>query len=889
MRMKRLLTSLSLVGLLALCPFRPARAQEKEPVAVTRKTVLNRLQDERSMSFVYDASLPVDGPYTGRPVYDLPLESALELLFHGTGITWKIKGRYVMLNKEKKVFTLNGYVYQQNGETLINATVFDRQTGKGTLTNAYGYYSFTLPEGSHRLLVSYVGFRDTVLTVNLDRNLTKNVYLEDLPSLQEVVVTGDLNAPLYTVQTGKVTLSNADLNTEFALLSSPDLIKSLQRLPGVTSGTELISGLYVHGGTNDGNLFLLDGNPIYQVNHLGGLFSAFNTDIVKTVDFYKSGFPARYGGRLSSVVDVRTNDGDMKKFHGVFSIGLLDGRIQLEGPLVKDKTSFNFAMRRSWLDLFTAPAIGIYNLKHKDEPTNLRYAFHDVNAKLTHRFSDRSRVYLSFYSGSDVMKIRSKYIDRFNFMPNADKEIDDNRFKLRWGNLTASANWNYVFSPRLFANLTLVYARNRTNYQNYSDDRYFKDEAETGVVHTDDRSRSAIDDTGYRMAFDYQPSSSHHVRFGTDYLHHAFRPQNNYFRSLTGEGENRLDTLDWNTSHFYDGNELTLYAEDEIRVLPRWKVNLGLHYTFFCIQRKTYHSAEPRAAMQVDLGKGLAAKLSYTEMSQFVHQLSNTYLNLPTDYWVPVTRRVRPMRSCQWAAGLYARLPFRMQAAVEGYYKTMDRMLEYDGGNSLTPAIENWEDCIHRGKGRAYGMEVSLSYAGANTSAELAYTLSWSERKFEVYNQGGWYPDRFDNRHKLNLTVRHRFSRKVEAYAAWTYHTGDRTTAPTQEVESPVFPDQAPAGSQLPVWIDRLPNTQWVYEKLNNVRLPAYHRLDIGMNFRHFTKRGHERIWNVSVYNAYSRMNPLYVEVEQKKNGGYVGKATGIFPIIPSFSYTLKF
>lgn len=869
--MKRMLAGLMLVSLAVVCPPKAVKAQEKG--GLTLRDMMSRMEAGKGVNFIYESSVKVNTPYNGKGLDSLPLKDALRELFNGTGISWKIKGKYVMLHKPQKPVTMNGYVYQKNGEPLINATLFEPVSSQGTLTNAYGYYSLTLPEGSYLIGVSYVGFKDTTLVVNFGRDLTKNIYLENQLPLQEVVVESDLNSQINTTQTGKISLGRKELNTEFALLSSPDLVKSLQRQPGVNSGTELISGLYVHGGDNDGNLFLLDGNPIYQVNHLGGIFSAFNTDIIKTVDFYKSGFPGRYGGRLSSVVDVRTNDGDMKEFHGSFSIGLLDGRIQMEGPIVRDKTSFNIAMRRSWADLITAPYFAINNIL-QDDHLNGRYSFQDINAKLTHRFSDRSRLYLSFYSGNDFMKLSS----RTNSSRLSESEYGVSRFKLNWGNTTTSLNWNYVFSPKLFSNLTAVYSRNTSGFSNRNSEHYTKEESETGVIYAEDRSRSVIDDIGYRMEFDLRPSTLHHIRFGSNYLHHAFRPQNNYSKNFTGTDEVKPDTLEQNASHFYGGNEFTLYAEDDIAVLPGWKVNLGVHYTLFNIEGKTYHSVEPRLATQIRLNKDMSVKFSYTEMSQFVHQLSNTYLNLPTDYWVPSTRRVRPMRSRQVAAGLYGRITRQLQFSAEGYYKSMNRLLEYNGGYSLTPSVDNWESLVQSGKGRAYGAELSLAYSGRRTSADVAYTLSWSERKFPSFNINQWYPDHYDNRHKLNITTRHKFTKRIEGYAAWTFHTGDRTSIPTQRVENPSFPGVEPSNQ---LWM-------WVYEKPNNQVLPAYHRLDLGVNFRKFTKRGHERIWNVSLYNAYCRLNPLYTEVEKKDNR-FVGKAIGVFPIIPSFSYTLKF
>lgn len=876
MKMKRLLAGITLIGLIVVCPIRHLQAQNKE--TATLKELMKRIELQEGVSFIYESSLRVNVPYNGKTMDTLPLKESLENLFKDTGVSWKMKGNYIILNETKKHFTLNGYVYQKNGESLINATLIDRESGKGTLTNTYGYYSFTLPQGEHSIRFSYVGFKDTVLTVYLDQNLTQNIYLPDLPPLQEVVVESDLNSPIHTTQTGKTTLSKQDLNTEFAVLSSPDLVKSLQMLPGVTSGTELISGLYVHGGNNDGNLFLLDGNPLYQVNHLGGIFSAFNTDIIKTVDFYKSGFPARYGGRLSSIVDVRTNDGDMQAFHGTFSIGLLDGRVQLEGPIVKNKTSFNIAMRRSWADLFTATAFGLRNLSKKHDHLNGRYSFQDINAKVTHRFSNQSRLYLSFYSGNDYMKIRNKSSEEKSIRD--EKEEKDQKFKLKWGNITTSLNWNYVFSPKLFSNLTAVYSKNKSNYIYYKDYRLYDENGrEKEVNHTKASIYSSINDIGYRMEFDYHPSTLHRIRFGSNYLHHSFRPQNNFTNDITGTKDDRPDTLTQNTSRSYNGNEVTVYAEDDITLLPNMKVNLGVHYTLFNIQNKNYHSIEPRVAVQIGVSKDMSIKFSYVEMSQFVHQLSNTYLNLPTDYWVPTTPKIRPMRSRQLAAGFYAHPTRQLRFAVEGFYKTMSRLIEYNGGNSLTPSIDNWEDLVLTGKGRAYGAEFSFAYTDKKTSAELAYTLSWSERKFPNLNRDNWYPANFDNRHKLNITARHKFTPKIELYAGWTFHTGYRATVATQKVEKPVV---LPGGGIRP-------DLEWVYEKPNNLILPPYHRLDVGINFRRITKRGFERTWNVSIYNTYCRMNPLYAEIIRNGETGFIGKATGVFPIIPSFSYTLKF
>lgn len=839
----------------------------------TIKEQMEIIKKEHSVKFVYDASLKLDIPYSGKPLHGLTLEQNLKELFHGTGIAWEIKGKYVLLTrakqKSKAKYTLSGYVYDKDGETIINATVWDAASGIGTLTNEHGFFSLTLPEGRHRVHFSCVGMGERLEEVLLNGNKPMNIYLNDSYQLEEVVVTADLNSPNLTTQTGKKSLTSRDLQTEFALFSSPDVVKTLQNLSGVAAGTELISGLYVHGGGNDENLFLLDGTPLYQVNHLGGLFSAFNTDVVKNIDFYKSGFPARYGGRLSSVVDVRTNEGNMREYHGSVTVGLLDGRIQFEGPIRKDRTSFNIAMRRTWLDLFTVPALAIRNQSKRDDKINVRYAFHDINAKITHRFSDRSQADISFYSGNDVFKVK-------NILYPLDRETDTDKFDLQWGNLTAALNWKYRFSSKLFANLTGVYTRNISHSDYLTEEKVMDEGTLTGITHTERRNHSTIDDVGYRMEFDYRPGTRHHLRMGSNYLLHFFRPQSTTNYDYSGD-EQQQDTISRQASCFYRGHELSLYAEDDIALTHRLQMNAGVHYTLFCISGKVFHSVEPRAALRYQFSGGLTVKASYTEMSQFMHQLSNTYLNLPTDYWVSSTRNIRPMRSRQYAAGIYMRLPFRVQLNVEGFYKTMHHAIEYDGGNRLTPSADNWESLIRFGKGKSYGMEMEASYSGRRISANAAYTLSWSKRNFPEFH-AGWYADKFDNRHKLNFAMRYKASSRIETYASWCYHSGNRMTVPQQIVDAPILPG-----------IESKGETEWVYEQPNNVSLPAYHRLDVGANFRKTTKRGDERIWNVSIYNAYCRMNALYGKVVQRPDGSFRGKATGVFPIMPSFSYTLKF
>lgn len=832
----------------------------------TVEDLMEQVKQVYPVSFVYDASIKLDIPYVGKHLDMNSLESALSTLFEHTGIQWEVNGEYVILKKQSS-YTLSGYVYQENGETVINATVWDITSHTGTLTNEHGFYSLTLNEGTHKIRFSHIGSGELMEEITLKGNKTKNIWLKSDYQIEEVVVTADLNSPLYITQTGKVSLTAKDFVSGNNFMSSPDVVKKLQSLSGVASGTELISGLYVHGGNNDENLFLLDGTPLYQVNHAGGLFSAFNTDIIKNIDFYKSGFPARYGGRLSSVVDVRTNDGNMKEYRGSFTLGLLEGRIQFEGPIVKNRTSFNVALRRTWMDLLTAPALAIINSSRRNKQ-NLRYAFHDFNAKVTHIFSEKSRADISLYSGNDLFKFRHK---EYLFDP---EPTNVDKFSLQWGNFTASVNWKYIFSHKMFANITGVYTHNQSKFDYLSEEQLGYIEGLKGAIVKEQRNRSTIHDFGYRMEFDYRPNAWNHIRFGSNYMHHLFVPQNYYSKY----GDVSQNALTNQISSRYRSNEFTLYAEDDLSVGKRVRLNGGIHYTLFGISGTKYHSIEPRAAINLRLCDKVSLKVSYTEMSQFMHQLSATYLNLPTDYWVPSTALITPMKSRQWAAGVYGKLPYGIRWSLEGFYKTMDNLIEYDGSSGmLNPAADRWENEVRTGKGKAYGMETDVSYSNGRTSVDASYTLSWSKRYFPDFYPA-WYPDKFDNRHKFSVSISYKFSDRIDAYASWNYRSGNRITLPSQQVDAPVLPG-----------VERTNEGMLVYERPNNVSLPAYHRLDVGINFRKTTKRGFERIWNVSLYNAYCRMNPLYATVQQNPDGTFVGKAHGVFPVIPSFSYTLKF
>lgn len=894
----------------------------------TLKQQMDRLKQEQKVNFVYDSSLNVNRAYQGQALEGKSLKEALQLLFRGTGIEWSVRGNYVTLrqksvahtpptSKEKVIqrHTLSGYVRDKSGESLINATIQctavsgslssnQKKSHAVTTTNAYGFYSITLPEGDYELQASYLGFSEGRKTIKLNKDCHEDFLLEEHNLLQEVVVTGNMNSPVFTTQTGKKTLSRNDLNTEFALLSSPDLIKTIQRTSGVSEGIEGTSGMYVHGGNDDENLFLLDGTSMYTINHTLGLFSAFNTDVVKNVDFYKSGFPARYGGRLSSVTDVRTNDGDMRHTHGSYSIGLIDGRFQIEGPIkTKEErekvangqlshysTSYNFGLRRSWLDVITEPIFFIMN--KKDDKTKFHYFLHDLNGKITHTFNDRSKAYFSIYSSKDMMN-STYYWDEKEQKEGAEEyhNIEEGRNYLTWGNLNMALNWNYQLRPSLFANFSAVYTHNRSIYE-YKDGWRYGQAGSMSVDHMEHTYRSTVDDGTLRADFDFRPNSKNHIRFGGDMTYHDFRPQTQSLFGIYGQEDITVDSTTINSKNHLKAQELNLYAEDEMILNNHWSMNVGVHGTLFHISGKNFFLFDPRAAVKYQVNDKTSLKMSFTGMTQTIHRISSTYLSMPTDYWVPTTANLKPMRSFQIAAGVYSQISRHWFASLEGYYKVTNHILQYTKYKSLTPPVKYWENFVIDGKGRFYGIEADVRYHDSRYDVQAAYTLSWNKRKFDEFYPH-WFYDKFDNRHKFSITGRMKIGRNAEMCAGWTYHTGYRMTVATQFAAMPNLPDGHAEVSQqmyttqegyMPLYINYGAN----YDTPNNLTLPAYHRLDLGFNLHHITKAGHERLWNISIYNAYCRFNALYAEMSYSHNRVCM-KGKGFIPIIPTASYTIKF
>ena len=637
----------------------------------TLKSEMEFLHQGYGVNFVYDSAIEIDVPTASvMPDPDrASLEHCLKILFSGTNIDYEIMKKYIVLTQSDKRKKPKDY------------TIFVEEQND------------TIDES---LITAYIDRR---------RNST---------------------------QTGLQKIDGARFRKGFAVLGSPDLIKEIQNMPGVSGGTELLSGLYVHGGEGSDNLFLLDGVPLYQVSHLAGLISSFNTEMVENLDFYKSGFPARYAGKLSSVVDITTRAGNINEYSGSFNIGLLNGGLQFEGPIVPGKTSFNVGLRRSWFDVLTVPVIAIVNMTYPyGQEGRMRYAMTDFNASLTHLFDNDNILSLNAYLGSDRIRYGMeetlvKYWEGVRHTGKIGNDLD-----IDWGNILTSLNWKRKFSDDLHLDAKLYYTRTNTDVSITNDDwEMGVYEYNVSEYHVSETNRSRLHDVALKADLDWIPSEYHHLRGGLSAVYHIFRPYRDV--SVVSKETGEDDVVDGDSfSIGYESPELSAYAEDEISLTSWFKANVGLRYVAFGTDDGMRHSLEPRAALRFQLCPSAALKMSYTEMSQFIHLLHAHYLDIPMSTWLPSTSLVPPMRSRQFAAGIYTDFPHNLVFNVEGYYKTMDNLNEYCGIDSIYPDLSVWEYELYRGRGRSYGAEVELGWKSAKTEVSAYYTLSWTERFFE--------------------------------------------------------------------------------------------------------------------------------------------------------------
>ncbi len=766
-------------------------------------------------------------------------------------------------------YTVSGFVTDgTSGEKLISARVFDPDRKIGAITNNYGFYSITTEGGMVVINCSYVGFKSFNAAFELKGDTTVNIDLQAEGVEMETVEITDEKDIAENTQMSTIDVPVEMIKKIPALMGEVDVIKALQLLPGVQSGNEGSTGFYVRGGGPDQNLILLDGVPVYNVSHLFGFFSVFPADAISNVTLIKGGFPARYGGRLSSVIDISLKDGNMKKFHGEGSVGIISSKLTLEGPIWKDKTSFMVSARRTYLDLLAQPIIKAAS----NGRTSAGYYFYDVVGKINHKFNDQNRLYASFYGGNDKAYVRDKFEDQYG----TQRFESESKFKLSWGNMIAALRWNHLFSDKLFANFTATYSTFHFGVgADQSDKTIDGTQTQTNRFALD--YDSGIRDYNLRTDFDWYATPNHFVRMGGYGINHKFTP--GVSRLVIESGGYNLDTV--LGTNPIDSWELGTYIEDDFKIGSRQKVNLGLHGSAFLVDGKFYRSLQPRIAYRLMVDENWAVKASATSMYQYIHLLTNANVGLPTDLWVPSTGNIKPQQAYQGAVGVARTFKDQgLEFSVEAYYKYMTGLLEYKEGAAYFGESTDWQNKVVQGDGWAYGSEFFLQKKFGKTTGWIGYTLSWNKRQFDELNNGNVFPFKYDRRHDASFVLMHEFNKKVDCGLTWVYGTGNATTLPVASYLGINVGQISGFGS---------PNTIDYISERNGYRLRSYHRLDLSVNLNKDFKKW-SRTWSFSVYNAYSRRNPYFLYFDSNgPDNQRVLKQVSLFPIIPSVAYRFKF
>ncbi len=766
-------------------------------------------------------------------------------------------------------FTISGYLKDaKNGEALIGATLLIKELSSGAVSNAYGFYSISVPAGDYTLVYSYIGYNSTEKTISLNANTKIDIELsEQSQELTEIVVTGRAgDENISSVQMSVNKLEIQTIQKMPALFGEVDIIRSIQLLPGVSTVGEGATGFNVRGGGVGQNLVLLDEAPVYNSSHLFGFFSIFNPDAVKDVKLLRGGIPAQYGGRLSSILDVRMKEGNNKRFTASGGIGAIFSRLTLEAPIVKDKASFIIAGRRSYIDVLSRPFLN-------DDLRNSAFNFYDFTAKVNWNINERNQVFLSGYLGRDV----------FNA---------DNIFASNWGNATTSFRWNHLFNDRLFSNITVFYS-------NYDYRLKFGDDQDTFDW------KSRIINYSVKPEFTFYANPKNIITFGGQVILHEFEPGNAIGTSAGEVNRIRLDEKYALESALYIGNEQTLADWLTLSYGLRFSyfnyMGAGNAYTFGEPETpagrrpvvgfepfeqwesiKTYPNFEPRLAINLRVNPSSSIKIGYNRMAQYLNLVSNTVASTPLDVWTPSTNNLRATLLDQIAVGFFKNFKNNMyEFSVETYYKDYKDVVGYIDNADLL-LNEFLEGDLLLGDGRAYGIEFYLKKAKGKFNGWIGYTLARTEERFDGINRGEWYPARFDQTHNLNVVAFYELNDRLSFSANFVIISGTPATFPTTRFEFQGYEG-----------IPQNPD-----ERRNNYRIPAYHRLDISATLegkrtkKNGKVRKNEDNWVFSIYNVYNRRNPFSITFRNNPDNLAQTQAVRfsvIGSLIPSVAYNFKF
>ena len=780
--------------------------------------------------------------------------SFLTFFFFFLGFTLLLCGACVTDTFAQKNYTLSGYIKDsKTGEELIGAVVVIKEIpATGVSTNAYGFFSITLPEGNYTVSVQYLGYELNSQQISLKQNIKQNITLKEKSNqLKEVEVTAEKkNENITSTQMGVEKLDMKEIKNIPVLFGEKDVLKTLQLLPGIKSAGEGNSGFYVRGGAADQNLIFLDEATVYNASHLLGFFSVFNSDAIKDVTVYKGGEPAEYGGRLASVLDIKMNDGNDKKFGVSGGIGLISSRLNIEGPIVKEKGSFIVSARRTYADVF---------LKLSSDTTVNKAIlyFYDINAKANYRINDKNRIFLSGYFGQDVLGFGTT-------------------FGINWGNATGTLRWNHLFSEKLFCNTSAIFS----NYA-YRININFGG-SPISII-------SRIQDYNLKQDYEYFVSSKNKIKFGFNSIYHQIIPG-----AITADATSRISKLHLPNKY---GLENAVYVSQQHKPFQKFSFEYGARFSSFSLLGpgdiytyntdgttldttvynsgkivKTYLNVEPRITLNYVINQQNSVKASYGRNTQNLHLISNSTSGNPTDLWIPSSNNVKPEIADQVSLGYFRNFKEnQFEFSSEIYYKDMQNQVDYKNGAQLN-FNANIESQLLYGKGRAYGLELLLKKKIGKFNGWISYTLSRTERLIEGINNSNYYPAKQDRTHDIAVVGIYELSPKWTFSATWVYYTGNAVTFPSGKYM---------VGGQIVNY----------YTERNGYRMPAYHRLDLGATWQRKKTEKYESSWTFSIYNAYARENAYSITFEPDPSDPTKTQAvqTTLFRLVPAITYNFKF
>ena len=850
--------------------------------------ILLDLSQLSATSIAFDAALFSDKQKSMRAT-DTALRDILTEVLEGTSVYFEATTAGIQLRKKiiLRNYIISGFIEDaETGERLVAATLYDPVSQRGAVSNAYGFFSLTLPQGAHRLECSYLGYQPIQQALDLQASESISFQLKPSLSLQPIEVLASTSANdsrLPFFQPGKAFGAKAIAQVP-ALGGESDVFRYLQTQPGITTGTDGIGGMHVRGGSTDQNLILLDGVPIFNPSHSLGLFSIFNSAIIKSVTLQRSGFSARYGGHLASVLDLRSKDGNVKHFQSELAVSTVATKLSAEIPFANERGGLMIATRRSHLDpliKFTSRR----NYEFQDITGETNYSFYDLNAKVNFKAGKKDRLYVSFYKGED------KYFDFYNW----NFEISDyyeeyasdyqNTQSFGWGNTIAAFRWNHVFGDRLFSNVTLT--NSRFSYQSFN--AYNESILEYGETIEEDyytRFYSDIEDVRLKIDFDFYWNANHQISWGLSGLQRQFEP-GSISESLQIAETPLTDNIiadyfqDLIPSEKFSASTISLYVEDQIRLGAKANLSIGLRHAFYNSPDSLFQSLQPRLLLAYRPSPGLQLSLSASRMSQFLHLLTAADAGLPTDLWVPATARVGPQHGWEMALNIDHRINKNWRWHVAPYYKVMEGVLAFAQDASLPGLQEQnanfWEDEVVVGTGEAYGVETQLQWKTSRSSCHINYTWSRSFRTFSTLNDGNSFPFRFDRPHLININFQHHWNKKWSAQLHWNYGSGQPITFLLSE--APYFPLNN-FGQEATASLSTT----------NGYRLPNYHRLDVNVSYQ-FHKGKHQHSFILGAYNLYRAYNPIYTyrvtdSIYDDLGGDYDEPGLSI---IPTISYSWRF